>query len=100
MIAVIARYAAGDGPAAARQTLLAGHLAHVETVLDQIFVAGPLLDGDGAMVGSLLVFDVADVAAAQALMARDPYHGGGIWDQIDYRVYKAVAGSWVGGKTW
>jgi uncharacterized protein len=100
MIAVIARYAPGDGPTAARQTLLPAHLAHVESTLDQIFVAGPLLDGEGAMVGSLLVLNVADVAAAKAYMARDPYHDGGIWDQIDYRPYKAVAGSWVGGKNW
>lgn len=100
MIAVMAEDGIGPGPAAARQALLAAHLAHVETVLDRIFVAGPLLDGDGKVSGSLLVLDVPDEAAARALMAADPYFAAGIWARLDYRPFKAVAGVWVGGKTW
>lgn len=100
MIAVMARDAPGAAPAAARQALLAAHLAHVESVLAQIFVAGPLIDDDGGVAGSLLILDVADVAAARALMALDPYSHGGIWDRVEYHPFKAVAGSWVGGKTW
>jgi uncharacterized protein YciI len=100
MIAVMARDAAGDGPAAARKALLAAHLAHVEAVLERIFVAGPLLGPDGTVTGSLLVLDVADVAAARALMARDPYSESGIWERVDYHDFKGVAGTWVGGKTW
>ena len=100
MIAVMAHDAPGDAPAAARQALLFAHLAHVESVLDRILVAGPLLDAEGKVAGSLLVLDVADVAAARALMDRDPYSQGGIWDRVDYQIFKGVAGTWVGGKTW
>lgn len=98
MIAVWAEDAAGA--AASRASALVAHLAHVESVMPQICVAGPLLDAAGQVVGSMLVFDVADEAAARALMAADPYFQAGVWARISYRPYKAVAGQWVGGKTW
>lgn len=98
MIAVWAEDAAGA--AVARASALAGHLAHVEKVMAQIFVAGPLLNAAGEVAGSLLVFDVPDEAAARALMEADPYFQAGVWERISYRPYKAVAGQWVGGKTW
>jgi uncharacterized protein YciI len=88
------------GAAAARGRELAAHLAHVEAVIDRLWVAGPLLDAAGQVVGSLLVFDVADEPAARALMEADPYFLAGVWGRISYRPYKAVAGQWVGGKTW
>jgi hypothetical protein len=98
MIAVWAEDAAGAD--AARASELGAHLAHVEAVMAQIFVAGPLLDGAGQVVGSLLVFDVREEAAARAMMEADPYFRAGVWGRISYRPYKAVAGLWVGGKTW
>lgn len=98
MIAVWAEDAAGAD--AARASELGAHLAHIEAVMAQIFVAGPLLDGVGQVVGSMLVFDVPDEAAARAMMEADPYFRAGVWGRISYRPYKAVAGLWVGGKTW
>jgi uncharacterized protein YciI len=98
MIAVWAEDAAGAE--APRASALLAHLAHFETVIHRILVAGPLLDTAGQTVGSLLVFDVPDEAAARALMAADPYFAAGVWGRISYRPYKAVAGQWVGGKSW
>jgi uncharacterized protein YciI len=98
MIAVWAEDAAGAE--VARASALMAHLAHVEAVMAHLWVAGPLLDAAGNTVGSMLVLDVADEAAAQALMAADPYFQAGVWGRISYRPFKAVAGQWVGGKTW
>lgn len=98
MIAVWAEDAAGAN--VGRASALAGHLAHIEAVMAQIWVAGPLLDVEGHVVGSLLVFDVPDEAAAQSIIEADPYFEAGVWARISYRPYKAVAGQWVGGKTW
>lgn len=98
-IVVIARDAPGS--AAPRQAQLAAHLAHVETVIDRILVAGPLRDpAGGAIVGSLLVLDVADEAAARAFMAADPYHAAGVWSSLECTVFSGAAGTWVGGVTW
>ena len=100
MYMVLARDRAGPEAGAERQRLLAAHLAHVEAELDTFFVAGPLMGPDGAVAGSLLVLDVASEAEARAFMARDPYSGGAIWEAVEYRSFKGVAGRWVGGAAW
>ena len=91
-----------DGTAAQlRAAHLDAHLSYIETILDRIRVAGPAYDADGqAVVGSLLVFAVASVEEARALVAGDPYHRAGVWADIDIRPFKGVAGAWVGGKSW
>ena len=45
----------------------------------QIRHAGPLLDADGAPVGSLIVFEAASLDEAHAVAARDPYLVEGIF---------------------
>jgi uncharacterized protein len=100
MFMVLCRDAPGDTPGLERQRLLQAHLDHVETVMDRLWVAGPLRGADGGIVGSLLIVDAADEAEARALIARDPYAGALIWDRVEYRAFKGVAGKWVGGKAW
>lgn len=41
--------------------------------------AGPFLDGDGKPFGSLVVVEAADKAAAEAIMAEDPYAKAGLF---------------------
>lgn len=55
----------------ARQRARDEHLAYMRGLHDagQVVLAGPLADESGAMV----VFHVADVAAAQQLVDADPY---------------------------
>ncbi|MFO0335596.1 MAG: YciI family protein, partial [Pseudomonadota bacterium] len=68
------------GSDAPRRQHLDAHLAHVERVIDRILVAGPLRDpSSGATVGSLLVVDVPDAAAARAFIEADPYYAAGVW---------------------
>jgi uncharacterized protein len=83
-----------------RQRLLHAHLAHVEKVMERILVAGPLSDETGNAVGSLLLLDVPDEAAARAFMAADPYASAPIWERLEIRGYRAAAGRWVGGAAW
>ncbi len=96
--AIIAR----DKPDAGtiRGEKLREHLAHVETHLDRLAVAGPLRDEAGAFTGSLLIVKAGSEADARALLASDPYFLAGLWNDIDVRAFGAVAGDWVGGKTW
>jgi uncharacterized protein YciI len=99
-VAVICEDLPGDEAARLRQERLADHLAHVESVLDRILVAGPLKDVDGRVRGSLRVLDVPSLDAAAQLMARDPYHAPGIWASVRLLEFGAVAGAWVGGAAW
>lgn len=99
LFAIHCRDAAGSaGP---RQDKLAEHLAHIETVIDAIRIAGPLLDKDGEnVIGSLLVIEVEDMAAAEVFIESDPYWAAGVWESIDIDPFVGAAGSWAGGVTW
>jgi uncharacterized protein YciI len=54
--------------------------------------AGPLLDADGVMAGSLVILDVADRAAAEAWAAGDPYAKAGLFAQVAIRPWNRVVG--------
>ncbi len=90
----------GPGAAAIRADKLGQHLAHIEATLERIAVAGPLRDEKGETVGSLLVVKAEDAADARAYLESDPYFKGGVWKAVDIADFAAVAGDWVGGKTW
>ncbi|SDX41821.1 hypothetical protein SAMN05444358_105201 [Ruegeria halocynthiae] len=88
LIALIARDKSG-----ALQTRLdnrAAHLAYIEET-GVVAQAGPLLDGD-AMIGSLVILDVQDLAAAEAWAANDPYALAGLFDSVELIPWKKVIG--------
>ena len=79
------------GHLALRQQTRDAHLAYIaETgVVEQ---AGPLLDGDEQMCGSLLILDVADIEAARAWGGNDPYFQAGLFDSVTVERWKKVIG--------
>ncbi len=88
------------GAAATRMEKLKDHLAHIETVLDRLAIAGPLRDEAGGFTGSLLVVKADSADEARAMLEADPYFRADIWSDIEIRAFNAAAGDWVGGKTW
>lgn len=88
------------GSAEPRETFMQGHLAHIERNLDRYLIAGPALDADGVIDGSILVLHAADEDDARQLMESDPYWRGGAWARIEIRRFRGVCGSAVGGITW
>ncbi len=67
------------------------HLAYIaETGV--VEMAGPLLDGDGQMCGSLIVLDVEDAVAAQAWADNDPYAKAGLFSDVTLTAWKKVIG--------
>ncbi len=99
LVSVYCTDAAGSvGP---REDKLTAHLQHVKKILAKLKVGGPILSPDGgALVGSLLVLEVASVAEAETIMRSDPYYQAGVWQELKIQEYRGVAGSWVGGKSW
>ena len=71
----------------------AGHLAFLEKHAAQVKLGGPFLDAAEKPVGSLLILDCADEAAARALLADDPYAKAGLFERIDVRPWKHVVGA-------
>ena len=54
-------------------------------------LGGPFLDKKGDMVGSLIIIEAPDLAAAQAWQINDPYAKAGLFAQADVRPWKATA---------
>jgi len=79
--------------AGALQTRLdnrAAHLAHIDAS-GVVEMAGPFLQ-DGAMIGSLIILDVPDMAAAQDWAANDPYALAGLFQSVTLHEWKKVIG--------
>jgi uncharacterized protein YciI len=58
-----------------------------------IRLGGPFLDEKGDMAGSLIILDVADMAAARAFNLGDPYQQAGLFGSVDIRPWKATFGA-------
>lgn len=70
------------------------HIEFLKTNGGAIRVAGPYTGEDGeGMTGSLLIVEAADLAAAQALAAGDPYAQAGLFEHVDIRPWKWVIGN-------
>ena len=68
--------------------------AHVEYLgsTDMVHLAGPMLDGEGGMIGSLIVLDVPDMPAAQNWADNDPYAKAGLFASVSLTEWKKVIG--------
>jgi uncharacterized protein len=66
------------------------HLNYLKGFAAQQVTTGPLLDPEGKPCGSLLVVDVADRAAAEALAAGDPYAKAGVFESTVIRPFRLV----------
>jgi len=73
------------------------HLGYLETVLDKIMYGGALLDDAGKQIGSILIIDVPDAAAADAFAIADPYVDAGLFATTSIRQFRLVFkdGAWL-----
>ena len=58
------------------------HVEYLTSYNDKLLFAGPLLDDREAMIGSLLVLDVADRAEMDKFLANDPYAKAGLFQSV------------------
>ena len=65
------------------------HLAYIKST-GVVEMAGPFLDTDGQMFGSLILLSVDDMAAAQAWAEHDPYNIAGLFASMDPTARKNV----------
>lgn len=67
------------------------HLAYIKET-GVVTQAGPLLDAEGQMCGSLVILDVADQAAADGWAAGDPYAKAGLFENVTITPWNRVIG--------
>ncbi len=61
------------------------HLDWLKAMGGQVKFAGPFLGSDEKPVGSMIVLEAADIAAAQAIAAQDPYAKAGLFAAVAVR---------------
>ena len=66
------------------------HLTYLETYVDRLLLAGPLLDPEQRPSGSLLIVDVEDAAAAAGFAEADPYAKAGLFESVVIRPFRIV----------
>jgi uncharacterized protein YciI len=67
------------------------HVAYLKSS-DVVEQAGPILDDAGAMIGSLIILNVDDIAQAQAWAAADPYANAGLFQLVQLIPWNRVIG--------
>lgn len=80
-----------DGALEVRKANREAHLAYIKDT-GAVAQAGPLLNDAGEMCGSLIILDVADMAAAQAWADGDPYAKAGLFASVSLTQWNRVIG--------
>jgi uncharacterized protein YciI len=65
-----------------RQEVRPEHLKHLESLGDRLILAGPFLDEQGGMTGSIVVIEAESHEAAKADFDRDPFMLAGLFDSV------------------
>jgi uncharacterized protein YciI len=75
------------GIAEERKAVHGEHIAHLKAAKNfgvTVTVGGPLVADDGkSSVGSLIVIEAPDRAAAEAFARADPFHKNGVWAKVE-----------------
>ena len=67
------------------------HLEYLKQNGRILRLAGPMTSDDGqSMIGSLLIIEVPDRAAAEAFAAGDPYAKAGLFETVSITAFKKV----------
>ena len=67
------------------------HLAYIKKS-GVVEMAGPFLDTNEKMCGSLIILDVKDMAAAKSWAENDPYNKAGLFETSNLKIWKKVIG--------
>jgi len=82
-----------DGAAEARRENIQAHMEYVAASSVRVVMSGPLVTDDGAAaVGSLLLIDAPDRAAAEDFHHNDPLYKAGIWQMTELRAFDKRVG--------
>jgi len=80
-----------DGALQTRLDNRDAHLAYIKET-GVVEMAGPFIDANGVMSGSLIVLDVENMAAAETWAENDPYAKAGLFEKVRLEEWKKVIG--------
>lgn len=79
-----------SGHLAVRQANRPDHVEYLKSFGDQLHAAGPTLDENGDMNGSLVILEFADKKEAEAFAKNDPYAKAGLFEKVIIQPWKKV----------
>lgn len=71
-----------------RMSVRPNHLKYLESLGTALEAAGPFTSDEGSPIGSLVIIEAADRAAAQAMAANDPYAKAGLFAAVEIKPWK------------
>jgi uncharacterized protein YciI len=79
----------------ALETRLATRPTHLDYLNNSqnLKLAGALLDDDGNPIGSIIVVEAEDKAAAQAQADNDPFTAAGVFERVEVHFWRLAIGS-------
>ena len=66
------------------------HVDYLKSFADQLYAAGPTLDTEENMNGSVVILDLESRTAAEAFAANDPYAKAGLFEKVIIQLWKKV----------
>jgi uncharacterized protein len=73
---------------ARRMEIRPDHLKFLDSLGDQLVLAGPFLADNGDMVGSIVVIEAETLDAARAAFGRDPFVQGNLFDSVTIKPWR------------
>jgi uncharacterized protein YciI len=64
------------------------HLTYLESLGSALKAAGPFTSDEGQPIGSLVIIEAADRAAAEVMAANDPYAKAGLFAAVEIKPWK------------
>ncbi len=64
------------------------HVKYLESLGPALKAAGPFTTDEGSPIGSLVIIEAADRAAAKSMADNDPYAKAGLFASVDIRAWK------------
>lgn len=80
----------GEGKLPRRMEVRPRHFENMERMKEHVLCAGGMLDGDGKMMGSLLVMEFDNRAQLDHYLATEPYVVEHVWERIEVEQMNVV----------
>ena len=71
-----------------RMSVRPDHLKYLESLGAALKAAGPFTTDEGSPIGSLVIIEAENRAAAQAMAANDPYSKAGLFAAVEIKPWK------------
>ena len=83
----------GEDAPTIRPKVREAHFEHIFAHVNAYRLGGPLKK-EGEPIGSLVMIEGEDEAAARAIFEKDPYYLGGVWQSINVTEFEFLTGTW------